>query len=64
MFNALSMTFFIVAVSCIEGGNRSIRRKPSTGFELTTFVMIATHCIGNCKSSYHVITTTAAPKQD
>jgi hypothetical protein len=33
----------------------------STGFELTTFVMITTHCIGSCKSSYHKITTT--PRQ-
>jgi hypothetical protein len=30
----------------------------------SNFVMIATHCIGSCKYSYHMITTTTAPKQD
>ena len=27
------------------------------GFELTTSVVIDTHCIGSCKSNYHTITT-------
>ena len=31
------------------------------GFELTTFVMIGTDCIGSYKSNYHTITTTTAP---
>ena len=26
---------------------------PWAGFELTTSVMIGTHCIGSCKSNYH-----------
>jgi hypothetical protein len=35
-----------------------------TGFELTTSVVIGTHCLGSCKSNYHTITITAAPLQD
>ena len=31
------------------------------GFELTTFVVIGTDCIGSCKSNYHTITATTAP---
>ena len=31
-------------------------------FELTTLVVIGTECIGSCKSSYHMITTTTAPE--
>ena len=27
------------------------------GFELTTFVVIGTDCIGSCKSNYHTTTT-------
>jgi hypothetical protein len=34
---------------------------PWTGFELTTFVLIGTDCIGSCKSNYNTITTTMAP---
>ena len=34
------------------------------GFELTTSVVIDTGCIGSCKSNYHTIMTTMAPKQD
>jgi hypothetical protein len=30
-------------------------------FELTTLVVIYPDCIGSCKSSYHMITTTTAP---
>ena len=30
-------------------------------FELTTFVVIGTDCIGSCKSSYHTITTMMVP---
>jgi len=32
------------------------------GFELTTLVVIGTDCTGRCKSSYHTIKTTTAPK--
>jgi hypothetical protein len=31
------------------------------GFEITTFVVIGTDCIGSYKSNYHTITTTTAP---
>ena len=31
------------------------------GFELTTLLVIGTDCIGNCKSNYHMITTTTVP---
>ena len=30
------------------------------GFELKTFVVIGTDCIGGCKSSYHTVTTAPA----
>ena len=30
---------------------------PLAGFELTTLVVICTHCIGSCKSNYHIIMT-------
>ena len=33
-----------------------------TGFKLTTLVMISTDCTGSCKSNYHTITTTTAPR--
>jgi hypothetical protein len=33
-----------------------------TGFELTTLVVIGTDFIGSCKSFYHMIMTTPAPK--
>ena len=49
---------YIVAISFIGGGNRRSTR----GFELTTLVVIGTDCIGSCKSNYHTITTTTAPK--
>ena len=32
--------------------------------EITTVVMIGTDCTGSCKSNYHTITTTMAPKKD
>jgi len=32
-------------------------------FKLTTLVMIATNCIGSCKSNYHAIKVTTAPKR-
>jgi hypothetical protein len=35
---------------------------PWSRFELTTSVVIGTDCIGSCKSNYHTITATAAPK--
>ena len=74
---------YIMAVSIIGGGNRSIRRKtltcrksltnfitqccieqsaPCAGFELTTLVVIGSVCTGSCKSNYHTIMTTTAPK--
>jgi len=31
------------------------------GFELTTFVVFGTDCLGSCISSYHMITTMTAP---
>jgi hypothetical protein len=34
---------------------------PSSIFELTTSVVIGTDCIGNCKSTYHMITATTDP---
>jgi hypothetical protein len=33
----------------------------SEGFELITFVVIGTDCIGSCKSNHHTIMTTTAP---
>jgi len=33
-----------------------------TGFEVTTLVVIGTDCTGSCKSNYHMITTTTAPR--
>ena len=35
---------------------------PWSRFELTTSEMIGTDCTGSCKSNYHTITTTTAPK--
>jgi hypothetical protein len=32
------------------------------GDELTTLVMIGTDCTGSCKSNYHTIMTTTAPR--
>ena len=34
---------------------------PWTRFELTTLVVIGTHCTCSCKSNYHTITTMKAP---
>ena len=34
---------------------------PWSRFELITSVVIGTDCIANCKSNYHVITTTTVP---
>jgi len=31
-------------------------------FELTTLLVIGTDCTASCKSNYHTITTTMAPK--
>jgi predicted molibdopterin-dependent oxidoreductase YjgC len=31
------------------------------GFELATFIMMGTDCIGSCKPKYHTITNTTAP---
>ena len=33
----------------------------STGFELTTLMVIGTNCTGSCISNYHVVTITTAP---
>jgi hypothetical protein len=38
----------------------SSRHEP--GFEFTTLVVTGTDCTGSCKSNYHMITTTTAPK--
>jgi hypothetical protein len=35
---------------------------PWSSFELTTSVVIGIDCIGSCKSNYHMITATTAPK--
>jgi hypothetical protein len=35
---------------------------PWSRFDLTTSVVIGTDCIGRCKSNYHTITTTTAPR--
>ena len=35
---------------------------PWSTFEITTSVVIGTDCIGSCKSNYHTITATTAPK--
>ena len=32
------------------------------GFKLTTLVVIGTDCTGSCKSNFHTITTTTAPR--
>jgi hypothetical protein len=37
------------------------RENYRTGFELTTLVVINTHCTGSCKSNYHTLTTMTAP---
>jgi hypothetical protein len=34
---------------------------PSSRFEITTYMVIGTDCIGSCKSHYHTITATTAP---
>ena len=67
-----------MAVSFIGGENWRTRRKPTTcrksltnlmlytspwsRFEPTTSVVIGTDCIGCCKSNYHTITATTAPR--
>jgi hypothetical protein len=33
------------------------------GFELTTFVVIGTDCIGSYKSNYHTIMVSSSPKK-
>jgi hypothetical protein len=39
-----------------------LHTSPWSRFELTTSVVIGTDCIGSCKSKYHTITTTTAPR--
>jgi hypothetical protein len=34
------------------------------GFELTTFVVLGTDCIGSCKSNYHMSMTTMAQQRN
>ena len=53
-----------MAISFIGGENRSIRKytSPRTGFELITLLVIGTDDIGSCKSNYHTIMTTTAPR--
>ena len=36
---------------------------PWSRFELTTSVVMSTDCIGSCKSNYHTITASMAPKK-
>ena len=50
-----SLTNFIT-YCCIEYTSKWV------GFELKTLVVIGTDCTGSCKSNYHTITTTTAPK--
>jgi hypothetical protein len=50
-----SLTNFITYY-CIE------YNLPWVGFKLTTLVVIGTDFTGSCKSNYHTITTTTAPK--
>ena len=45
-----------ITQSCIE------YTSPWAAYELKTLVVIGTDCIGSCKSNYHTITTTTAPK--
>jgi hypothetical protein len=42
-------------------GHIMLYTSPWSRFELTTSVVIATDCIGSCKSNYHTITATTAP---
>jgi hypothetical protein len=62
---------YIVVVTFIGGGNR--RKSPTCRKSLTNFIIcccieytspfgIRTDCTGSCKSKYHMITTTTAPK--
>ena len=73
VFNATFNNISSVAVSFIGGGNQCTQRNPLTcrklltmlhqvhlamsGIQLTTLVVITT----DCKSNYHMITTTTAP---
>ena len=50
-----SLTNFIT-YCCIEYTSKW------AGFKLKTLVVIGTDCTGSCKSNYHTITTTTAPK--
>jgi hypothetical protein len=65
---------YIVAISFIGGGNRSIRAKTIDLLQVTdklynimlyivlaTLSMTGTVCIGSCKSNYNTITSTTAP---
>ena len=46
------------------GENHRIKlyTSPWSQFEFTTSVVIGTECIGSCKSNYHMITATMAPR--
>ena len=37
---------------------------PTSGFELTTLVVIGTDCIGSCKSNHHTIKTMTVPNSN
>jgi len=64
----MPLSVYIMAVSFIDGGNKSVGKTTdgefidklyqiiSAGFELATLVAIGTDCIGSCKSNYHTIT--------
>ena len=50
--------FYNFMTCCIEYTSQWV------GFELTTLLVIATDCIGSCKSNYHTIATTTTPTKN
>ena len=63
--NALGKTIPIgwtIMMFTLSAGNNCIMlyrvHLAREGFEMTTLVMIGTGCISNCKSDYHMVTTT------
>ena len=53
---------FVFMVFNATFNNISVISWRSVLFEPTTSVIIGTDCIGSCKSNYHVITDTTAPR--